>query len=116
MANGGANVGANGLSDTLNYAFGAISPSSPVSPSLMPSNAIVGTDFVMTYVARTNANVTVVPLVNTALANSSGWTANGITVSKIGTVATNGTVLDRREAKVPVVGSKFLLLRATVAP
>ena len=116
MANGGTNVGANGLSDTLNYAFGATSPSAPVSPSLLPSNAIVGTDFVMTYVARTNANVTVVPFVNAALTNSAGWTTNGIIVSNIGTVATNGTVLDKREAKVPVEGNKFLLLRATVAP
>jgi hypothetical protein len=116
MANGGTNVGANGLSDTLNYAFGATSPSAPVSSSLMPSNAIVGTNFVMTYVARTNANVTVVPFVNSALTNSAGWTTDGIIVSNIGTVATNGTVLDRREAKVPVVGNKFLRLRATVAP
>ena len=116
LANGGTNVGANGLSDTLNYAFGATSPSAPVSSSLMPSNAIVGTNFVMTYVARTNANVTVVPFVNAALTNSAGWTTNGIIVTNIGTVATNGTVLDRREAKVPVEGNKFLRLRATVAP
>lgn len=117
MANNGTNIGSNGLSDLINYAFGATSPSTPVSPALMPSNSITGGNFVMTYVARTNANVTVVPNVNTALTNSNGWTTNGILVNKIGTVATNGTILDKRQATVPVEGAgKFLRLRVNLAP
>jgi hypothetical protein len=117
MANNGTNVASNGLSDLINYAFGATSPNTPVSPALLPSNSISGGSFVMTYVARTNANVTVVPNVNTALTNSNGWTTNGVSVSTIGTVATNGTILDRRQATVPVQGAgKFLRLRVNMAP
>lgn len=117
MAGGGTNIGANGLPDILNYAFGATSPNTSVSPVLMPSNAVVGGNLVMTYVARTNANITVVPTISTVLTNSSSWTTNGVADTKIGTVTTNGTTLDQRRATTPVDGaSKFMRLRATLLP
>ncbi len=116
MANSGTNRGADGLTDVLRYAFGGTGTSS-IASTLLPSNTISGGNLVLTYYARTNANVDLVPVVSTDLANSNSWTNTGVTVTTNSTVSTNGTTLERRQATTPVSGTKkFLRLKATYTP
>ena len=117
MANNGNNVGADGLTDSLRYAFGATGPGS-ISRTLLPSNSLApGTNgtknLVMTYFARTNENVSLIPWASANLAASNGWTTNGVIVTILSNVATNGTNLEKRQATTPATGSqKFLRLRS----
>ncbi len=117
MANNGNNVGADGLTDSLRYAFGATGPGS-ISRTLLPSNSLTpGTNgtknLVMTYFARTNENVSLLPWASANLASSNGWTTNGIVVTVLSNVATNGTLLEKRQATTPATNSqKFLRLRS----
>ena len=117
MANNGNNVGADGLTDSLRYAFGATGPGS-ISRTLLPSNSLTpGTNgtknLVMTYFARTNENVSLLPWASANLASSNGWTTNGIIVTILSNVATNGTNLEKRQATTPATNSqKFLRLRS----
>ena len=117
MANNGNNVGADGLTDSLRYAFGATGPGS-ISRTLLPSNSLTpGTNgtknLVMTYFARTNENVSLLPWASANLASSNGWTTNGIIVTILSNVATNGTILEKRQATTPATNSqKFLRLRS----
>jgi beta-glucanase (GH16 family) len=121
MANGGTNKGADGLSDIVRYAFGGTG-TEPLSRSLMPSSSMTDTNgnkqLVLTYFARTNGNVTVVPVVSTNLSTANGWNTNGVTVTTLQTnVATNGMILHKRQAVTPATGAgKFLRLDATLAP
>jgi beta-glucanase (GH16 family) len=121
MANGGANKGADGLSDLVRYAFGGTNTNA-LSSNLMPSSFMTATNgtnqLVLTYFARTNENVTVVPVVSSNLADPNVWGTNGITVSTLQTdVATNGMILHKRQAVTPATGAKkFLRLNATLAP
>jgi hypothetical protein len=105
----------NGLTALLEYAYGAAGPGS-ISRSLLPASSTTnsgGTNrLVLTYYARTNG-VTVAPEVNSSL-GTNGWGTNGISHTLVGTVTTNNTTLEQRQASVPVDGSrKFLRLRAT---
>jgi hypothetical protein len=117
MANNGNSVGADGLTDSLRYAFGATGPGS-ISRTLLPSNSLApGTNgtknLVMTYFARTNENVSLLPWASANLASSNGWTTNGVIVTILSNVATNGTNLEKRQATTPATGSqKFLRLRS----
>ena len=116
MANGGTNRGADGLTDVLRYAFGGTGTNS-IPSTLLPSNTVSGGNLVLTYYARTNANVNLVPVVSTDLANSNSWTNAGVTVTNLSTVSTNGTTLEKRQATTPVSGTKkFLRLKATYTP
>lgn len=119
MANGGSDRGADGLSDLSRYAFGGTGPAA-LPPALRPVNAATnlgGTNhLVLTYFARTNANVATLPVVSTNL-TSTNWSTNGITVTDLQTVATNGTVLHKRQAITPMTGGqKFLRLRSVLSP
>jgi hypothetical protein len=105
----------NGLTALLEYAYGAAGPGS-ISRSLLPASSTTnsgGTNrLVLTYYARTNG-VTVAPEVNSSL-GTNGWGTNGISNTLVGTVTTNNTTLEQRQASVPVDGSrKFLRLKAT---
>jgi len=116
LANSGTNRGADGLTDILRYAYGGTNTNA-LSTSLLPSNNVVGTNLVLTFYARTNANVTLTPVVTTNLANSNSWTNTGITVTTLTNVSTNGTILQKRQASTPVTGTnKFLRLKATYTP
>jgi len=116
MANSGTNRGADGLTDVLRYAFGGTG-TNPIANTLLPSNTVSGGNLVLTYYARTNANVTLTPVVSTDLANSNSWTNSGVTVSTVSTITTNGTTLEKRQASTPVSGNKkFLRLKATYTP
>jgi beta-glucanase (GH16 family) len=121
MANGGTNKGTDGLSDIVRYAFGGTGTNA-LSAALMPSQTTTtsnGTNnLVLTYFARTNDNVTIVPTVSSDLAALDGWSTNDITVTTLQTgISTNGTTLHLRQAVTPVTGTrKFLRLEATVTP
>jgi beta-glucanase (GH16 family) len=108
MSNGGTNRGTDGLSDALRYAYGGTG-TSPISTSLLPSNSISGSNLVLTYFARTNSNVTLTPVVSTDLSVTNSWTNSGVSVSTLSTTATNGTVLEKRQATTPVSGPKKFL-------
>jgi len=118
MAHGGTNKGIDGLPDIVRYAFGGTN-TNPLSSNLMPSNSIAATNgtnyFVLTYFARTNSNVTLVPVLSTGLGGND-WTGNGITVTTLQTnVSTNGITLEKRQAVTPRSGArKFLRLNATL--
>lgn len=116
MANGGTNRGADGLTDILRYAFGGTG-SAPLPASLAPSQSVNGTNLVLTYHARTNANVTLTPVASPDLPSPTNWTTSGITVTVLTNVSTNGTILEKRQASAPVSGPrKFLRLQATLSP
>jgi beta-glucanase (GH16 family) len=116
MANGGTNIGSDGLSDILRYAFGGNGTSS-IPTNLLPTVNISGPNLVLTYYSRTNSNVSLVPMVSTDLANSNNWTNSGITVSTLTTHSTNGITLEKRQASTPASGDKkFLRLKATHTP
>jgi hypothetical protein len=73
-----------------------------VDRALLPTASLSGSNLVMTYYARTNdTNLSVVPWTHTNLASSSTWSTNGIIVTNIGTLNTNGTTLEKRTATVP---------------
>jgi hypothetical protein len=117
--NAGTNVGADGLSDVSRYAFGGTG-TSPLSRSLMPASTTTnsgGTNqLVLTYFARTNANVTTVPVIATNL-GTSNWSTNGVVISNLQSVTTNGTTLQKRQATTPMTGGKkFLRLQSTFTP
>jgi beta-glucanase (GH16 family) len=120
MANGGTNVGADGMSDAMRYAMGGTGPQ-PLSKDLLPTNSLVtgtnGKSLVITYHARTNNNVSLFPVASTNVGSTNVWTTNGITVQTLGTVPTNGTVLEKRQATSPASTSKiFLKLRSILVP
>jgi hypothetical protein len=121
MANNGNNVGADGLTDSLRYALGGTGPD-PLASFLCPSSSITpGTNgtknLVMTYFARTNENVSLLPWASANLALSNGWTTNGIIVTILSNVATNGTNLEKRQATTPATNSqKFMRLRSIFTP
>ena len=116
MANGGTNIGSDGLTDILRYAFGG-NGTSLIPTSLLPSINISGPNLVLTYYSRTNSNVSLTPIVSTDLSNSNNWTNTGITVSTLTTLSTNGITLEKRQASTPVTGAKkFLRLKATYTP
>lgn len=116
MANSGTNRGTDGLTDILRYAFGGTNTNA-LSTSLLPSNSVNGANLVLTYYARTNANVVLTPVVSTDLASSNSWTNTGITVTNLTNVTTNGVVLQKRQASTPISGTKkFLRLKATYTP
>ena len=117
--NAGTNVGADGLSDVSRYAFGGTG-TNPLPRSLMPTSTTTtngGTNqLVLTYFARTNTNVTTVPIAVTNL-GITNWTTNGITITNLQNVTTNGTVLQQRQATTPMTGSqKFLRLKSVLTP
>ena len=117
MANNGNNVGADGFTDSLRYALGGTGPE-PLKTFECPSSSITpGTNgtknLVMTYFARTNENVSLLPWASANLASSNGWTTNGIIVTILSNVATNGTILEKRQATTPATNSqKFMRLRS----
>ena len=117
MANNGNNVGADGFTDSLRYALGGTGPE-PLGFFACPSSSITpGTNgtknLVMTYFARTNENVSLLPWASANLASSNGWTTNGIIVTILSNVATNGTNLEKRQATTPATNSqKFMRLRS----
>ena len=117
MANNGNNVGADGFTDSLRYALGGTGPE-PLKTFECPSSSITpGTNgtknLVMTYFARTNENVSLLPWASANLASSNGWTTNGIIVTILSNVATNGTNLEKRQATTPATNSqKFMRLRS----
>jgi hypothetical protein len=108
MSNGGTNRGTDGLSDALRYAYGGTG-TNPISTSLLPSNSIISSNLVLTYFARTNSNVTLTPVVSTDLSVTNSWTNSGVSNSILGTITTNGTVLEKRQATTPVSGPKKFL-------
>ncbi len=115
MANGGTNRGTDGLSDISRYAFGGTGTNA-LAQSLMPTSTmsnIGGTNhLVLTYFARTNANIATVPMVSTNLGNTN-WTTNGVSVNVLQTVSTNNMLLEKRQATTPISGSrKFLRLHS----
>jgi beta-glucanase (GH16 family) len=120
MANGGTNVGSDGLSDISRYAFGGTN-TNPLSRNLMPvqttTNSAGINQLVLTYFARTNTNVTTVPVLSTNLGSSTNWTTSGVTVTNLQNLSTNGTVLQMRQATTPMTGSqKFLRLKSVLTP
>jgi hypothetical protein len=114
FANGGSERGADGLPDAVRYALGA-DGTNPLAQSLRPAGNVSGSQLVLSYQVRPDAGpVELVPVVSTSLANSNSWTTSGVTVTPVGTTNVNGEVLERRQATVPVDGTrKFLRLRAT---
>jgi hypothetical protein len=114
FANGGSERGADGLPDAVRYALGA-DGTNPLAQSLRPAGNVSGSQLVLSYQVRPDAGpVELVPVVSTSLANSNSWTTSGVTVTPGGTTNVNGEVLERRQASVPVDGTrKFLRLKAT---
>jgi beta-glucanase (GH16 family) len=121
MANGGANIGVDGLSDISRYAFGGIS-TNPLPKSLRPvtststststSQSGVTNHLVVTYYSRTNSNVTTIPVVSTDL-GTTNWTTNGVLVNVLQFISTNNMLLEKRQAVTPMVGrQKFLRLKS----
>jgi len=121
MANNGNNVGADGFTDSLRYALGGTG-TDPLPSALCPSSSITpGTNgtknLVMTYFARTNDNVSLLPWASANLASSDGWTTSGVVVNVLSNTVVNGTTLQRRQATTPATGSqKFLRLRSIFTP
>jgi hypothetical protein len=71
----------------------------------------------MTYFARTNDNVSLLPWASANLASSDGWTTSGVVVNVLSNAVINGTTLQRRQATTPATGSqKFLRLRSIFTP
>jgi beta-glucanase (GH16 family) len=119
MPNGGTDVGADGLTDITRYSFGG-NGADPLPRSLLPVSemtTISGTKHLaLTYYTRTNSNVVNVPEVSTNL-GSDGWTTSDVTVTTLGTIPANGTVLEQRRATTPATGGKkFLRLETTYTP
>jgi len=119
MQNGGTNKGTDGFADITRYSFGGTGPD-PLPRALCPSSSITNLSGVnqlaLTYYTRTNANVVNVPMVSGDL-GSAGWTTSNVTVTTLGTVSTNGAVLQQRRATTPVTGGKkFLRLQTTYTP
>jgi hypothetical protein len=120
MENNGSNVGADGLSDSLRYALGG-NGTSPINRALLPSNALTsgyeGPNLVMTYHARTNANVSLLPWAATDLLSDNNWGTNGVVVTILSNVLIDGTLLEKRQATTPATGAKkFLRLRSVFTP
>jgi len=121
MANNGNNVGADGFTDSLRYALGGTG-TDPLPSALCPSSSITpGTNgtknLVMTYFARTNDNVSLLPWASANLASSDGWTTSGVVVNVLSNTVVNGTTLQKRQATTPATGSqKFLRLRSIFTP
>jgi beta-glucanase (GH16 family) len=119
MQNGGTNKGTDGFADITRYSFGGTGPD-PLPRALCPSSSITNLSGVnqlaLTYYTRTNANVVNVPMVSGDL-GSAGWTTSNVTVTTLGTISTNGAVLEQRRATTPVTGGKkFLRLQTTYTP
>jgi len=117
MANGGTNKGADGLSDISRYAFGGTNTNA-LHRDLMPSQSITATNgtnnLTLIYFARTDANVTTVPMLSMNLGTKQ-WSTDGITVNLLQTINTNGMTLHKRQATTPTTGAqKFLQLRSTL--
>lgn len=117
-------VASDGLSYLMKYAYGAADPTSPIGHALRPVTALsTGTNgqpvLALTYYTRTNdTNLSIQPVWNTNLsAPVVGWESN-VTVITLGTNSTNGLVLERRQATVPVDSNskKFLRLKTTLNP
>lgn len=120
MENNGSNVGADGLSDSLRYALGG-NGTGPINRALLPINALTsgyeGTNLVMTYHARTNANVSLLPWAATDLLSDNNWGTNGVVVTILSNVLIDGTLLEKRQATTPATGAKkFLRLRSVFTP
>lgn len=117
------NVASDGLSYLMKYAYGAADPTSPISQNLRPVTTLsTNTNgqpiLALTYYARTNdTNLTLQPVWNENLsAPAANWASN-VVVTTLGTTTnTNGLVLERRQATVPVDSNskKFLRLRTTL--
>jgi beta-glucanase (GH16 family) len=119
MPNNGTDVGTDGLTDITRYSFGG-NGADPLPRSLLPVSemtTISGTKHLaLTYYTRTNSNVVNVPEVSTNL-GSDGWTTSDVTVTTLGTIPANGTVLEQRRATTPATGGKkFLRLETTFTP
>lgn len=119
MPNGGTDVGTDGLTDITRYSFGG-NGADPLPRSLLPVSEMTTIDgtkhLAITYYTRTNANVDNIPQVSTNL-GSAGWGTNGVTVTPLSNVSTNGAVLQQRRATTPATGGKkFLRLQTTYTP
>ncbi|MEX1116526.1 MAG: immunoglobulin-like domain-containing protein, partial [Akkermansiaceae bacterium] len=119
MAGDGTEKGADGLADITRYSFGGTGPDR-LPRELMPVSGITTIggirQLALTYYTRTNANVVNVPEVSTNL-GSAGWSTADVTVTTLGTIPANGTVLEQRRATTPATGGKkFLRLETTFTP
>jgi len=115
-------VASDGLTYLMKYAYGAADPTSPISHTLRPVTTLTTNTngqpaLALTYYARTNdTNLSILPVWNTNLsAPVVGWESN-VTVITLGTNSTNGLVLERRQATVPIDSNskKFLRLKTTL--
>lgn len=116
-------VASDGMTHLMRYALGASEVGTPLTRSLLPittlaTNSSNQTVLTLTYYARTNdTNLFLQPVWHTELAApTSSWSSN-VAVTTLGTTNTNGLVLERRQATVPVDGNskKFLRLKATLS-
>jgi hypothetical protein len=116
------NVASDGLSYLMKYAYGAADPTSPISQTLRPVTTL-STDtnglpvLALAYYARTNdTNLSIQPVWSTNLSAPAGNWASNVVVTTLGTTTnTNGLLLERRQATVPVDSNskKFLRLKTT---
>lgn len=116
-------VASDGLTYLMKYAYGAADPTSPISQNLRPVTTL-STDtngqpvLALTYYARTNdTNLSIQPVWNANLSAPAADWASNVVVTTLGTTTnTNGLVLERRQATVPVDSNskKFLRLKTTL--
>lgn len=112
-----------GFTDLLQYASGATDPISPMNQALRPVTSLAKDTnnqpvLSLVYYARTgDTNLSIQPVWHSNLAvTADAWPSQGVTITSLGTVNTNGLVLERRQATIPVDSSsrKFLRLKATL--
>ncbi|NBS14687.1 MAG: hypothetical protein EBT57_07775, partial [Verrucomicrobia bacterium] len=111
------NLGSDGVSMLLRYAFGGTTNGN-LDRALAPTSSVSGSNLILTYYARTNdPALSVVPQVTTNIGSTTNWGTSGITInSNVSTITTNGVTLQKRTATVPVSGGarQFLRLKVTL--
>lgn len=115
------NQASDGLSYLLKYAYGAADPTNPISQTLRPVTTLTTSSgqpvLTLTYYMRTNdTNLNLQPVWSSTLTGApASWSTN-VTVASLGTTNTNGLVLERRQATIPIdnTSKKFLRLKATL--
>jgi hypothetical protein len=99
------------------YAFGAFSPSNAVNRSNLPTGGVNGSNLVLTYHVRADANNAnlVVPQLSGNLADTNSWNTNGITHSEVATNTVDGVSVVRKTASVPIDSTNRKFLRLKIA-
>jgi len=99
----------------MQYAYGAASPTTPLNRSNLPSGGVNGSNLVLTYFVRQdaqNANL-VIPQMSANLADTNTWNTNGIIHANLGTNSVDGVDVVKKTASVPIdsTNRKFLRLK-----